>query len=165
MRAILNVIALVLCLPVFAETREDSKGTIILSVYGKPQAGAPGGVRHFDLNKLKSIGTTTVRTSTIWTNGTLEFEGVSLAALLEHVSADGSRLIARALNDYSVELPVSDAVEGGALVAFSLDGKLMSVRDKGPLWIIYPYDDNSAYANEVYYSRSIWHLRELQILE
>ncbi|WP_229738034.1 molybdopterin-dependent oxidoreductase [Sinisalibacter lacisalsi] len=149
----------------FAESSEDAKRPIILSVYGKPQAGAPGDVWHFDLDALKAIGTTTVQTTTIWTNGTHEFEGVSLAALLENVSADGSRLIARALNDYSVELPVSDAVEGGALVAFSLDGELMSVRDKGPLWIIYPYDDNPAYAHEVYYSRSIWQLREIQILE
>jgi len=165
MRAFLTAIALVLCLPAFADSREEAQGPIILSVYGMAQAGLRGDAWHFDLDTLKSIGLTTVQTSTIWTNGTREFEGVSLGALLEHINADGSRLIARALNDYSVELPVSDAVEGGAIVAFSLDGELMSVRDKGPLWIIYPFDENPAYAHEVYYSRSIWQLREIEILE
>jgi hypothetical protein len=34
----------------------------------------------------------------------------------------------------------------------------MSIREKGPLWLVYPYDLNKAYQSETIYSRSIWQL-------
>jgi hypothetical protein len=43
-----------------------------------------------------------------------------------------------------------------------MDGKTMSVRDKGPLWIIYPYDSSADYRTEVVYSRSIWQLDRIE---
>jgi hypothetical protein len=67
-----------------------------------------------------------------------------------------------AINDYMIEVPVSDAVEGGPIIAFEMDGKPMSVRDKGPLWLIYPFDSNPDYQTEVFYSRSIWQLNRIE---
>jgi hypothetical protein len=40
----------------------------------------------------------------------------------------------------------------------------MSVRDKGPLWVIYPYDSDD-YRSEVIYSRSIWQLDRLEVVQ
>ena len=40
----------------------------------------------------------------------------------------------------------------------------MTVRDKGPFWIIYPFDSNPDYQSEVIYSRSIWQLNRLEVL-
>ena len=57
----------------------------------------------------------------------------------------------------------SDAVEEGPIVAYEMDGKLMSRRDKGPLWLIYPYSSNAEYRTEVIYSRSIWQLDRMAI--
>ena len=39
------------------------------------------------------------------------------------------------------------------------------MRDKGPLWIIYPYDQNTDYQTEVIYSRSIWQLDRIEVLK
>ena len=74
-------------------------------------------------------------------------------------------LRATAINDYTVEIPVSDAVEGGPIIAYSVDGKPMSVRDKGPLWVIYPYDSGAQYRSEVIYSRSIWQLDRIEVVK
>jgi hypothetical protein len=41
----------------------------------------------------------------------------------------------------------------------------MSLRDKGPLWIIYPYDSKSDFRTEVVYSRSIWQRDRLEALD
>jgi hypothetical protein len=46
-----------------------------------------------------------------------------------------------------------------------MDGNAMSVRDKGPLWVIYPYDSDAAYRTEVIYSRSIWQLDRLEVVQ
>jgi hypothetical protein len=39
----------------------------------------------------------------------------------------------------------------------------MSVRDKGPLWLIYPYDSKAEYQSETIYSRSIWQLVKIDL--
>ena len=72
---------------------------------------------------------------------------------------------ATAINDYAVEIPVSDAVVGGPIVAYFLNGEPMSVRDKGPLWIVYPFDADPHYQTEVIYSRSIWQLDRIELIE
>ena len=38
----------------------------------------------------------------------------------------------------------------------------MSVRDKGPLWVMYPFSDAPALKTETNYSRCIWQLNRLQ---
>lgn len=86
-----------------------------------------------------------------------------LATLLKAVGADGAMLRASAINDYAVEIPVEDAVEGGPIVAYLLNGEPMSVRDKGPLWIVYPFDSAPEYQTEQVYSRSIWQLDRIEV--
>jgi hypothetical protein len=39
----------------------------------------------------------------------------------------------------------------------------MAVRDKGPLFIVYPFDSRSDLRSERYYSRSAWQLRALEV--
>ena len=88
---------------------------------------------------------------------------MELKTLLDHVGSTGSEIDATAINDYTVVIPVSDAVAEGPIVAYEMDGKLMSRRDKGPLWLIYPYSSNAEYRTEVIYSRSIWQLDRMAI--
>ena len=104
-------------------------------------------------------------TSTIWSEGTHTFQGVSLKVLADRLGIDGATLRATAINDYSVDIPLTDAVEGGPIVAYKMDDATMSVRDKGPLWIVYPYDSDAAYRSEVIYSRSIWQLDRIEALD
>ena len=68
-----------------------------------------------------------------------------------------------ALNDYAIEVPASEAASGGPILATRVDGKPLSVRDKGPIWVIYPFDDKEAYKTEVTYSRSIWQLKSIEV--
>lgn len=148
-----------------ADSADQVSDATILMVHGKVDPSAESNDWRFDLEALRALGVRSFETSTIWGTGVQRFEGVSLHTLLAHVGAEGSTITARALNDYAVELPMSDAVEGGALVAYAVDGKPMSVRDKGPLWIVFPYDHNRTYANEIHYSRSIWQLSEIEVIE
>jgi hypothetical protein len=39
----------------------------------------------------------------------------------------------------------------------------MAVRDKGPLFIMYPFDRRPDLRNAVYYSRCVWQLKALDI--
>ncbi|RYH00550.1 oxidoreductase, partial [Salipiger sp. IMCC34102] len=79
----------------------------------------------FDRAALMDLPATTIRTSTIWTDGVHEFTGVALSDLVELLEVDGGTLLATAINDYTVEIPVSDAVEGGPIIAYQMDGAEM----------------------------------------
>lgn len=117
------------------------------------------------IQDLRDIAVQDIVTSTIWTEGVHEFSGVPLYALLQHLDVTGSTIQAVALNDYAVSIPLSDARTGGPIVAFAIDGQPIPRREKGPLWIIYPFDQSSEYRTETVYSRSIWQLNRLNIIE
>lgn len=104
-------------------------------------------------------------TSTIWTDGTATYSGVLLRDFLLAVGATGDTVTLTALNDYQITIPAADALEDGPLLAYLSDGKPMSVRDKGPVWLIYPFDDDPAYQNEQTFSRSIWQLNRIEIAD
>jgi hypothetical protein len=117
------------------------------------------------LDDLKQLGATELETSTIWTEGVHQFTGVLLSDLLGYLGAQGSQIEATAINDYSITIPVSDAVDGGPIVAYLMNGETMSRRDKGPLWIVYPFDSDAKYRTETIYSRSIWQLNKIAVME
>jgi len=112
----------------------------------------------FGLAELQAFPVVSFETETIWTEGVQQFTGVSLLALMSHLDITEGILELQAINDYVVEFPVSGAVEGGPIVAYERNGALMSRRDKGPLWIVFPYDSDPAYQTEEIFSKSVWQL-------
>ena len=150
-----------LATPVAAEGLPVPEGTVILTISGDIENTNVEGAAQFDLAMLQEMEPVEFTTTTIWTEGEQTFTGVSLEALLEAVGNQGEELSAIAFNDYAVAIPVSDAVESGPIVAYLNNGEEMSRRDKGPLWIVYPYDSNIDYRSETTYSRSIWQLDRL----
>lgn len=139
-----------------------SQGEVLLTVSVE---GGEGAARQLTLDDMKALGAEHFETTTIWTSGMQSFTGVPLADLLAQfdLSSDtpGASVKARAVNDYTVDIPLSDAVSGGAIIAYLRNGKTMSLRGKGPLWLVYPYDSNPDYRTEAVYSRSIWQLNQL----
>lgn len=150
------------------ETLPAPEGDVILTVTGQiavSNATAEDGEpkAQFDLAMLEALPATEFTTGTIWTDGAQRYTGVELGSFLEALGAEGRQIEATAINDYSVEIPVSDARAGGPILAYRVDGAAMSRRDKGPIWLIYPYDQNVDYRSETVYSRSIWQLDRLHI--
>ena len=149
-----------------AETQSLPLAEPILTVFvtdalQTPESSTPEAA--FDLAMLRAMPVTSFRTSTVWTEGVSEFTGVSLKDFIDAINISTGTLSMYAANDYVAEVPVSDAVEGGPILAYLMDGQEMTVRDKGPLWVIYPFDDNPNYQTEVVYSRSIWQLVKIEI--
>lgn len=119
----------------------------------------------FSLTDLENLGVSLFETTTPWTEGKTRFEGIYLKQLLTVVGAKGSQIKAVALNDYASELPFEGAETENALIAYKMNGKQLSVRENGPLWIIYPFDQYPSLKQETIYSRSVWQLRKLVILD
>jgi hypothetical protein len=139
-----------------------AKGRVILEVSGAIANTNGDGVARFDLAMLESLAQKSFTTSTRWTDTAKTFEGVGGKAFIDAVGASGSVAVARALNDYKIEIPIEDFTSDRLLIAYRIDGAVPSVREKGPLWIVYNYDSDDALKTEVYFGRSIWQLMSLE---
>ena len=84
-------------------------------------------------------------------------------ALQAPVGAQGKTLNAAALNNFKIDMPADDAVQFPVIVARLIDGKPMTVREKGPLFIVYPYDTDIKLQSTRYYNRSAWQLRAIEV--
>ncbi|MEN9059693.1 molybdopterin-dependent oxidoreductase [Ponticoccus litoralis] len=147
------------------QTLPAPEGPVLLTIFGNIAVTNVDETAQFDLEMLQALGETDIVTDTIWTSGSHRFTGVLLETLLAAVGAEGAEVSATAINDYTVEIPRSDATEDGPIIAYAMDGKPMSRRDKGPLWVIYPYASDPKYRTEVIYARSIWQLDRLTLDE
>lgn len=117
----------------------------------------------FDREMLERIGVTKVQTSTPWTDGRPVFEGVLMRELLKRIGANGTSITAVALNDYKVTLPISDFEKYPIILAYKMDGQVLKVRDKGPLWIIYPQDEFSELRDKSVHQKWIWQIKEFEV--
>jgi len=135
----------------------------VLTVSGKISVANKDGVAQFDRPMLEALGMSGFETATPWYERPVRFDGVGMARLMQAVGAWGERLLPYALNDYSTELPVWDFARHDVILALKRDGQYMSVRDKGPLFIVYPFDSDPALRHQRYYSRSAWQLARLVV--
>lgn len=139
-------------------------GKVVLTVIGKLANPNDSGAASFDLAALQKLPQHSFSTKTPWYAKPRRFSGVLLVDLLAAVGAPaGVTIKAVALNDYRVDIPAGDLTRDRAMLAWLLDDKPMPVREKGPLVIIYPFDDMPELRTAVYYSRAIWQLRTLEL--
>lgn len=142
----------------------EPKGPTVLRVSGRIDAGKEGVVA-FDMATLERLGVVRFTTSTNWTEGMTTFDGVLLSRVLEMVGAeaDATRLILTALNDYSVPMPISDAYDWPVILAFKENGAYMSLRERGPLWVVYPRHVYPELGSREYMSRWVWQLAKITV--
>jgi hypothetical protein len=146
-----------------ARALDRPTGPVVLTVLGRVRIPNAGVVAQFDMAMLEQLPQRSFVTRTPWYATPRKFTGPLLRDVLAACGAHGTNVRATALNDYRVDLPLDDAQRFEVLVARLLDDKPMAVRDKGPLFIIYPFDSSAELRTTLYYSRSAWQLKSLEV--
>ncbi|WP_170388914.1 oxidoreductase [Ruegeria sp. HKCCA6837] len=155
-----SVLSIVLALVAMCFSSANAQNSIQLTVV------LVGGEQiELSLEDLDSLEQVSFSTSTIWTEGVRQFSGVPVSGLLGYLNAEGSLLKLFALNDYSIEMPVAELEAEVPIIATRIDGATISVREKGPYWIMFPFDDSPDYQTESTFARSIWQLQRIVLLE
>jgi hypothetical protein len=149
--------------PAWGEELPQPKGDVILAVGGLIEnRNSPEGAL-FDRAMLEALGTEKLRTSSPWTEGVVEFEGVPARTVMRAVGAAGKRVLASALNDYEIDIPLQDFEDYPVLFALKMNGQDLTVPDRGPIWIVYPRDDYPELRNESVNARWVWQLSGLTV--
>jgi hypothetical protein len=123
-----------------------------------------GTTTRFSDADLAALPQQSFATETIWTDAVRTFSGPSLHTILKAAGAEPSRLRIYAINDYNVEFPVDKITETTPILANRIDGESFSVRQKGPLWVIFPFDQNPEFQSEEIFALSVWQVNRIDVL-
>ena len=118
---------------------------------------ATGIVVELSEDDLLALEQAVIVTENEFVDGEAEFSGPlarDVIALLDNPEIVTFRLVA--VNEYTVEVPVSDFIEYDVIFALFQDGQRFSSRDKGPIWVIYPMSDHTELQDRIYNDRLIW---------
>ena len=155
-------IAAVMLFPACSFALDPPKGDVVLTVTGNLDHPNVGKSAQFDLAMLEELQGRRATMVTPWTTGKVEFSGPLLRAVLDAAGLHGTTIKLVALNDYAAEIPFTDATTIDTILATRMDGQTMPVRDKGPLFLVYPFDKDSSLYNEKYFSRSVWQIKTIE---
>jgi hypothetical protein len=139
------------------------QGPVVLTVSGSIANTNAEGHAKFDRNMLENIGLTEFRTMTNWFEDEVHFEGILARELLTVVAAEGKVVHAQALNGYHVEIPLDDFRSYDVLLALKMNGSYMKIRDKGPIWLVYPQSAHDELDRPEIYARWIWQLESFEV--
>jgi hypothetical protein len=150
-------------LPSLAQALDAQAGKVVLTVTGNVSRPNANGKADFDMAMLERLPQHTLTIATPWYPEPKTFTGPLLRDVLAAAGAKGKLLRAVALNDYKTDIPADDADRYDMVVARLLDGKPMLTREKGPLFIVYPFDSYPELRTAQFYGRSAWQLRTLEV--
>ncbi len=126
---------------------------------------AAGGTMQLTDTALSALPQIEFATSTVWTTGEVRFSGPSLASVLQAAGAGPGDLMLHATNDYTVTMP-RDMIEAEApIIATRIAGQPISLRDKGPFWVVFPYDTQARFRSDLALMVSVWQLIKITVLQ
>jgi len=147
----------------FAGALGTPAGKVVLTISGKiGESNSPKGAE-FDMAMIEKLPQRTFTTVTPWETQPIQFTGPLLRDVLAAVKAQGTVIKAMALNDFQSAIPVEDAMKYDMVMALKMNGQPISVKTKGPLFIVYPYDAKPELRSAVYYERSPWQVKSLTL--
>jgi hypothetical protein len=155
LRSLLIAFSLMVCQFTMA-AEPDQKA--ILQLIGKVTQ-----VQSLSLAELEKLPQKKMTVVTPWYPDAQTFEGPLLRDVLKQSGVKTGLLKMQALNDYIIEIPVADAYQYDVIIATRLNGKAMSVREKGPLFVMYPFDKHEELRKTDYFRRCIWQLKQIAV--
>lgn len=142
---------------------EKPAGHPIVTISGQITEKNSGANAVFDSAMLDKLPQVKMTVPTPWYKEEQTFEGPLFRDVLKATGSKGSKLYVVALNDYAAEIPLADLEKYDVILARKINGKTLTVRDKGPLFIMYPFDKKPELRNKESYSRCVWQVNRIRV--
>jgi hypothetical protein len=112
--------------------------------------------------QLASLPAHEITTATPWT-GSARFSGPRFTDVLAQLGARGSKVSLIAIDDYKVDLSMADIERYQPILALSMNGERLPPRGRGPLWLMFPFDNHPELQNDAWYFRAIWQIDRIRV--
>lgn len=137
--------------------------SVLLTLHNPAIEGTHGKIS-FSRRDLEALDWSTIVTSNEFIDGVSEFRGPPAHAVLSQIGhAGASRVRLTSASDFFVDVDVAELEEFGAILAMERDGEPLSLRDQGPIWLMYPLDDHPELQDSRFNSRLVWHLTRIEL--
>ncbi|MBE0488921.1 MAG: molybdopterin-dependent oxidoreductase [Halomonas sp.] len=133
-------------------------GEVLLTISGNIDFPNVDDQARFDREMLMAIAPTEIHTRTPWHSDAGRYEGPLFREVLAAAGVRSDRVLVRALNDYEAEIPLAQLHDYDVILAMSRNGAPVQIREFGPLFVLYPFDDHPQLHNESVRFRSVWHV-------
>ncbi len=140
-------------------------GEVILTVTGDISQKNSDASLKLDKQGLEAIGLVEYDVNDPFVKKNIRYTGVLLSQILKVAGASpaASTLTLTALDDYSVDMKISDVLKYPFLVALKADGEYMPIDKNGPLINIIPYDDFPELDHLTYDAMWVWSLHSIEV--
>jgi hypothetical protein len=142
---------------------EKPAGHPIVTITGQIAEKNSGTTAQFDSAMLDKLPQVKMTVPTPWYKQEETFEGPLFRDVLKAAGSKGSKLYVVALNDYAAEIPLADLEKYDVILARKINGKVLTVRDKGPLFVMYPFDKKPELRTKEIYSRCVWQVNRIRV--
>lgn len=95
---------------------------------------------------------------------TATFRGFTVFDLIAHLKVTNIESATfTALNDYKAAAPYNDLEQYKPIIAYSMDGEPMKIRDKGPFWFLYDLTRYPHIDTPDYHTQMVWQIKEISL--
>lgn len=139
------------------------KPDTLLSIQSLKGSGC-GRVEQFSATQLLALPQQQFTTHHSWSEEAELFSGPLLQDVLDKTCSNAEKIKLTALNDYAIDMDFSEVKKFRPIIALSLNGKRLSIREKGPLWVMLPLDKHKIFDRSMD-GLMIWQLSDITILK
>lgn len=94
----------------------------------------------FSREELESLPQESFTTSTPWTNNIHTYQGPRLSLITDNFLQPFKSIKVYGINGYAYDIKEKELKKYPFILAMKQDGKRMALRNKGPLWVLLPFN-------------------------
>ncbi len=139
---------------------------VVLTLYGDMQLDGRQYERiDYSLSELQALPQGKIITAHPWVSEPHQYRGPDLVLLLGQLFGHRrvTSLYLEALNGFSVTVDWSQVAPFSPILAWQDNGRVMSRRNKGPLWLMLPFDRLSEMQQANFRHFMAWQLRVIRV--
>lgn len=147
-------------------TAQASAEPVVLTVYGNIELNEQQHTQlDFTLSELQALTQADMTTAHPWSAEPRRYRGVDMISLLNNLFSQKNILSLQleALNDFSVVVNWDQISSYSPILAWQENKQTMSLRNKGPLWLILPFDQVPQIQQADFLHFMIWQLRVIRV--
>ncbi|GLT15024.1 hypothetical protein GCM10007931_19990 [Vibrio algivorus] len=115
--------------------------------------------------ELESLPQTTFTTSTPWTKGTHTYQGPKLSLITDKLKPLSNGIRIYGINGYSYDINIHDLQKYPFILTLRQDKKVMSLRNKGPFWLLVPFDQTPQWlSHDELHNQLVWQINKIKAL-
>ena len=148
---------LLLTMPFLGEASEK----VLLGIHSNSEQVS----EQYTLGQLQQLPQYEMRVKLPWTNETHTYSGPYLEDVLLMANVSGQWLTMYALDHYQISFHFQRIKKYKPILALRIDEKLLTIRTKGPLWVILPMSEYKELNAAIYHDFMVWQLVKINVEE